>query len=71
MNADSVCGGVELQKMGIKRLVWCVYTNFQWTPETGLLQKKKNVVNIKSLASSLNEGMDAWDRDNENTKLIT
>jgi len=36
----------------------------------GTASEKENVVNIKSLAFSLNEGMDAWDRDNEDTKLI-
>jgi len=33
--------------------------------------RKENVVNIKSLASGLNEGKDAWDRGNEDTKQIT
>jgi hypothetical protein len=37
----------------------------------GTTPEKENVVNIKSLASILNEGMDTWDRDNEDTKLIT
>jgi hypothetical protein len=37
----------------------------------GTAPEKENVVNIKSMATSLNEGMDAWDRDNEDTKLIT
>jgi hypothetical protein len=36
----------------------------------GTAPEKENVVNIKSLAFSLNKRMDAWDRDNENTKLI-
>jgi hypothetical protein len=37
----------------------------------GTVPAKENVVNIKSLAASLNEGMDAWDRDTEDTKLVT
>ena len=36
----------------------------------GTAPEKENVVNINSLAFSLNEGMDAWNRDNEDTKLI-
>jgi len=34
----------------------------------GTARAKENVVNIQSLTSSLNEGMDAWYRDNEDTK---
>jgi hypothetical protein len=37
----------------------------------GTATEEENMVNIKSLASSLNEGMDAWDLDNEDTRLET